>query len=326
MKYLSTISLSLIILSTTVLADEYLYLRNEPNCRLKAYKNGAMVSTTNNNLFNKPLSLRQFETHPNYVRFEVDNQIYIANSACVYLSKAVNTPTINLSHNELEQFAIPGNFKLFTMFTLSQGNFDDRLISRNAGTKIQQNSPMTFGLASNYLLNDTGQMINSSFYLSFLRTAQIADSTGITGQTSALPNEIGANLYFQSHVSQFHFSVYEGIDFEKFSSFNTKEYIEQGSDLLLNSNSIIMGTIGIGETFSLGTYAISTKLSVSQILKSTSNSPSGDTFTGQRILFFASLMGQNKFSYNFLYKRHMLKGPTQLTVDRVGFGLGYELF
>jgi hypothetical protein len=59
---------------------------------------------------------------------------------------------------------------------------------------------------------------------------------------------------------------------------------------------------------------------------SKTSGPSSDTFSGQRILLFMNLKVTEKLGFHLLYKRHFLKGPTDLSVDRYGFGLGYELF
>lgn len=220
----------------------------------------------------------------------------------------------------------PGAGKLFLMLTLSQGTFDEKLPADAGGLKTQQNSPLTLGFGGNYLFSGQKDMLVTSAYLSLLRQSEVSDGRNSTTPTIKVPNEIGINTYLQHFMKEFDFSIYEGLDYEKFSSFNTTEYVQQGTDLAVNTNSIILGTVGLAKSFTFLEQKILTKISVAKILNSTSSAGAANSFSGQRFLFFASLKGAANFSYNFLYKRHILKGPTNLTVDRIGIGLSYDLF
>jgi hypothetical protein len=39
-----------------------------------------------------------------------------------------------------------------------------------------------------------------------------------------------------------------------------------------------------------------------------------------------SLKGSDKINYNFIYSKDILTYTTKLLIDRIGLGIGYELF
>lgn len=228
---------------------------------------------------------------------------------------------------ETEQFSEEGRVKLFSMFTLSQGSFNETLTTSTGKIKSQQNSPFTLGIGGNYLFNgNTDNILATSAYWSFLKMSEVSGDTALATSSIKVPNEIGANFYLQHAFKEFDISPYAGLDYEKFSTFNTTEYIEQGASLSINTNTILLATLGVSKPFIVGEQTIITKLSMASVFSATSSAGTGNKFTGQRFLLFAGLHGADKFSYNFLYKRHILKGPTNLTIDRIGIGLSYDLF
>lgn len=217
--------------------------------------------------------------------------------------------------------------KLLTMVTLSQASFKETVSSGSLGSgnfESTQNSPMTIGLGANYLLNGVKDLLSTSAYWSYISPSNLSGNSLPDQQVRPSP-EIGANLYYQSFLKRLKFSIYEGIDFEKFSTLNTKHFAA-GDNLAVYSNNIVFATIGLGEIFYFLGRKTLLKISISQTIFSRSSGTSDDAFKGQRALIFASIRGVDKFSYHLLYKRHMLKGPTNLTIDRIGIGLGYEFF
>lgn len=216
--------------------------------------------------------------------------------------------------------------KLFSTITASQGNFQDTLISGASEIKSQQNSPITLGAAASYSLDSEGGMLNASIYSSFFKASNISGNTDLATNSVTVPNEWGINLYRQYRISSFDTAFYFGVDYEKFSSFNTIDYIQAAAELAINSNTILLATAGFGQTFSLDNFSLLTKISASKVFSSSSSAGDSNKYLGERYLFFASLHGASKFSYNFLYKKHMLRGPTQLNVNRIGVGISYEIF
>jgi hypothetical protein len=168
-------------------------------------------------------------------------------------------------------------------------------------------------------------MISSSAYWSNLTSSKLSGSTVTTSELEVKP-EIGFNLYFQQVIPFGGLSVYGGMDYEQFSTFNTQAFVN-GANLDLNQNKIIFATIGAGKTFFWGNQKILLKSSISKSVNSKSSSAlTNDTFEGNRILLFASLKGDSRLTYHLIFKRHMLEGPTQLTINRIGAGIGLVIF
>ena len=221
----------------------------------------------------------------------------------------------------------PSSFKFFSMLTISQANFNESISTSSLGSgnfQSTQNSPVTVGLGSNYLLSGVTHMINTSAYWSYINSSTLSGNSLVDQKVQPSP-EIGANLYFQSFLEKLDFSVYEGIDYEKFSTINTKHFAA-GDNFAIYSNQLTYATLGFGKTVSIFNQKTLLKVSFSQSISSSTSGQADDTFKGQRVLLFANLRGADKFSYHLLYKRHMLKGPTNLTINRIGIGLGYEFF
>jgi hypothetical protein len=136
---------------------------------------------------------------------------------------------------------------LFSMFTTSSGNFTEELQSQSGSIKSTQNSPYSFGLGTTFFLDKTKRMISSSAYWSNLTSSKLSGSTVTTSELEVKP-EIGFNLYFQQVIPFGGLSVYGGMDYEQFSTFNTQAFVN-GANLDLNQNKIIFATIGAGKTF-----------------------------------------------------------------------------
>jgi hypothetical protein len=171
-------------------------------------------------------------------------------------------------------------------------------------------------------------MISSSFYWSSLKPSSLNGANVNSTQTElTLKAEYGFNLYYQQLLPTSEISVYGGVDYEQFSTFNTPEYIN-GDELAFNQNKIIYATAGLGKTFFINDQRLLLKASLSQSVNSKSSSTQPEAqFTGKRFLLYTSYKGVSRFTYHLLFKRHMLEGgPTKLTVNRFGIGIGFVIF
>ena len=105
------------------------------------------------------------------------------------------------------------------MFTTSSGNFSEELKTQTGSIKSTQNSPYSFGLGSTLFLDKTKRMISSSVYWSNLTSSKISGTVAASGELNTKP-EIGFNLYFQQLIPYGGISLYGGMDYEQFSTFN----------------------------------------------------------------------------------------------------------
>ena len=258
------------------------------------------------------------------------SNIYVEYPYLVYLSHpyaAKLTPgtNYNVLNSDAETPIGNNSFTLFGMYTASFGNFQEQLTTQSGNIKSNQNSPFSLGLGTTIFLDKTNRMLSSSIYWSNLNASKL-NTDGVTSKELKNNPEIGFNLYYQHLTPWSGLSLYGGLDYEKFSTFNTSAYV-QGQELAFYENKIIYGTVGVGRTFFLNDQKILLKSSLSQSLKSdTTSTLPADKFEGQRFLLFTSIKGESRFTYHLIYKRHMLEGPTKLTINRIGAGIGFVLF
>lgn len=216
-------------------------------------------------------------------------------------------------------------YTVYAMYTASTGIFQEKLTAREGNIKSTQNSPLSLSVGTTILLDRTNRMISSSAYWSSLRPSNLTGTAVGSTQLDAKP-EIGFNLYYQQLTPWSSLSLYGGVDYEQFSTFNTTAFIN-GRPIALNQNKLVYGTIGAGKTYFIGDNKILVKGSISQSLKSSTASPNPiDKFEGQRLLLFASYKGESRFTYHLIYKLHILDGPTKLTINRIGAGIGFVIF
>ncbi|MBC7429205.1 MAG: hypothetical protein H7336_11370 [Bacteriovorax sp.] len=258
------------------------------------------------------------------------SNIYVEYPYPVYISHKWAAPlqaetNYNVLNSDAETPIGTNKFTVFAMYTASAGTFQEQLTTQNGSIKSSQNSPLSLGAGTTIFLDKTDKMLSASGYWSSLRASKLSGSGIISKQIDA-KDEIGLNTYYQQLSPWAGLSFYGGMDYEQFSTFNTTAYIA-GADLAFNQNKLIYGTLGVGKTFFWDDQKILVKASLSTSLKSdTSSTNPIDKFTGQRLLFFTSIKGNSRFTYHLIYKRHMLDGPTKLTIDRIGAGIGFVVF
>jgi len=250
---------------------------------------------------------------------------YPAYISVKYAPKLIASSNYNVLNSDSETPIGNKNYTLFAMYTASAGDFQETIKTQEGSIKSTQNSPLSLGIGTTILLDKTNRMINSSLYWSSLRSSKLSGDGVTTNELETKP-EIGFNLYYQQLTSWNGLSFYGGADFEQFSTFNTQAFIE-GETLALNQNKLIFATAGIARTFFVSDLKLLLKSSISQSLKSdTTSSRPSDKFEGQRFTLFGSIKGDSQFTYHLLYKRHMLEGPTKLTINRIGVGIGFVIF
>lgn len=242
-----------------------------------------------------------------------------------YAAKLTQGTNYNVLNSDAETPIGNKNYTLFAMYTASIGNFEEAIKTQEGNIKSTQNSLFSLGLGTTIFLDKTNRMISASGYWSKLSASKLSGTGVETGELDT-EAEIGFNLYYQQLTSWNELSFYGGIDYEKFSTFNTTAFLG-GETLALNQNSLYYATVGAARTFFIGDLKLLMKTSLSQSIKSDTNSKIPDEiFEGQRFTLFGSIKGESQFTYHLLYKRHMLEGPTKLTVNRIGVGLGFVIF
>lgn len=210
---------------------------------------------------------------------------------------------------------------LTLFYMASIGSFSETLNSVDMIVSSNQNSPISLGAFWSNQFSDTDHRLESSLYLSKLS----ATSSG--SESIDPPLEFGFNFYNQFPILKKRINFYWGGDFEKFSTINTEEIANGGVAKTYGQN-IFYGTVGFSKAFNFS-KPLMLRFSLSQSLFSSSESVSStneSTYSGQRLTLFLSYQLYQQFSVNLLYKKHILSGPTELSIDRFGLGFSYQLF
>lgn len=187
--------------------------------------------------------------------------------------------------------------------------------------KFQQNSPFTFGYAMSYKMNPKWRW-SASAYLSYL----LAADTSLTAEAVSIRPEVGLNTYLGHSFENF--SIYGGIDFERFTTFNI-EALEQSATILRDETRMYFATVGIDKFLKNNRRGLLLRASISATVTSSRTSYQGETldnpFTGFKFLLYANTPINEKYFVHFLYKQHVMSGPGDLNVSRIGVGFGYKL-
>ena len=118
------------------------------------------------------------------------------------------------------------------------------------------------------------------------------------------------------------------MDYESFSTFNTDELADNSSvGVDARTHSFLYGTFGVYTFTKVFNRPSIIKASVSTNFTSASSrssTVSGEDFNGQKFILFLGSNIRGNWGASFLYKRHMMTGPTDLTISRFGFGVSYR--
>lgn len=210
-------------------------------------------------------------------------------------------------------------FSLALFYTVSQGTFDERELDSAIGVTSVQISPATLGASFGYKPKSFLTSFAGSFYLSYLTSSDINNSDS----NVSVPMEYGVNAYVQRIIPKVKLFPYIGIDYERFSTYNTNE-LSSGADLTIRNNVLGYVTFGIGKAFQFDKAKIFTKVSFSYGFFSSTDS--GKAFEGSKFIIYFNNQITKNIVIHFLYKVHMLEGNTKLTINRGGIGLGYKFF
>lgn len=246
----------------------------------------------------------------------ITNWKNLTNRRAIY----VDTP----NDSEKKYDAINRRWSFFAFYSAHFGTFDEKL--EDQSIKSTQASPIALGLTSYYNLRERRHAIVTNAYLSYLSGSKISGTVSNADQNIKIPPELGLSLYYQYSPSYSFPTLYGGVDRETFTSFNTTELL-QGDALETRANVLFFYTAGFIKSFDVKRNSVTVRASYAKSFQSsTSATDSTKTFEGSRIHFYLSIKGAHNLSYNFLYKRFDLSGPTELVVNRVGIGIGYQFY
>ena len=216
------------------------------------------------------------------------------------------------------------SFSLF--YTFSFGDFTEKV--GEASAESSQNSPYTFGLSLNYRFNNSLSYSGSAYFskLNSVLPSGVGDSSKDNAIT--IPWEYGLTSYLEFSGINFFLKPYLGLDFESFSTFNTDELKEDSNiSVSVRTHQFLYGTIGLFSYTKIFSRPGIFKASFSKNFTSSSSrdsTVSNKLFNGQKFILFFGTNVWGNWGVSALYKRHMMTGPTDLTISRFGFGVSYR--
>jgi hypothetical protein len=232
----------------------------------------------------------------------------------------IDTP----NESETKHDALNRRWSLFLFYSAHYGNFSEKVLDQS--TASAQTSPVALGLTSYYNIKDRKHAIVSNLYGAYLLGSKIDGNVSNANQNIDIPWELGVSVYYQYTPSYFFPTVYTGVDRETFTSFNTKELL-QGESLETRDNVLYFYTLGMIQSFDIKNKSLTLRASYAKTFTSSNSSASTlNNFEGSRIHFNLSYKASSNMSYNLLYKRFDLTGPSDLVVNRFGIGLGYQFY
>lgn len=204
------------------------------------------------------------------------------------------------------------SFYLFQMSSI--GSFQEEVNSFSLNSS--QNSPLSLGLGGTFY-RKSHWSLSGSHYISYFTAGETS-----TNQQISIPFEQGTTLQVGKNWSGF--GAYLGFDYEQFNSFNTEE-LSLINEVKVRKNKIGFGSVAISKVLEIGKREIYFKVSFAQSLLS-SSSKNGTEFKGSKIMFYANYKLNKRLFVHTLYKRHTLKGKTDLSINRYGVGFGVNFF
>jgi len=212
--------------------------------------------------------------------------------------------------------------KWSTFYMASIGQFSQQNDSL-AKVEFKQNSTLTLGLMYTLYPKDGKYTILTSAYFSYL----LAATSNLGTENIDVPIEVGFNIYYQYPFSKASYNLYGGLDYEKFNTFNLAS-VENDESLDFDENQIGFLTLGFSKAFKIKTRPFLFKGSFSQSAYSSrtvgySDDTDTSTYTGSKFMAFLLSKINDQYFMSTLLKYHVLAGPSDVNVMRIGMGFGY---
>lgn len=201
--------------------------------------------------------------------------------------------------------------------------------SNKNGYVVKYNQISLVSMGATYLYTPfvSPYHMSASLYYSMISSTSNQISSGTTKEVD-IPAEYGLNVYgiYAKRNSQFQY--YAGLDYENFSSFNIQNIITNDS-VSIDSNTVYYLTAGLNYK-PRAIEKLSVKLAVSKSIISKAEpglaASTPAELSGIKYILFLNYSFNEKWSANAMFKGHNFSGDNDLSVNRVGIGVSYQLF
>lgn len=246
-----------------------------------------------------------------------DQRIYVDYPFNEYVSGASWAPKLG-SDSGATEYGRQASLNFFVASSI--GTYNEKTTSQNVTSG--QNFPYSFGLSFSSSDEERENFVLGSFYWAKGATGNVTNTDGSISEIKT-PGEIGGNFYYQNYSQLLSFGMYLGYDYEKLNTFNTSEILI-GSKIKNVSNEIHYGTLGIVKGLTPFNLRMNLKASASKTISS--HASRGEILTGYKYIINANYYPENNFSFGIFFKHHLLKGSTELSINRYALTVGMFLF
>ena len=223
-----------------------------------------------------------------------------------------------------KKFKLNLNYSLFYAFSF--GNFTEKV--GGASLESSQNSPITLGVSAFQKISKDFSFSGSIYVSKLLSGVSNTPEFSREADNVTIPLEYGLTSYIEYRELYMDIKPYAGIDIESFSTFNLDELKDDPNRKLdVRTHRFFYTTIGALTLTKIFKRPTLIKASLSATILSGSSRQSlvsDEDFTGMKFMFFFATKIKNRWGASFLYKQHVLDGPTELTVSRSAVGISYR--
>ena len=197
-----------------------------------------------------------------------------------------------------------------------------------ASLESSQNSPITLGVSAFQKISKDFSFSGSIYVSKLLSGVSNTPEFSREADNVTIPLEYGLTSYIEYRELYMDIKPYAGIDIESFSTFNLDELKDDPNRKLdVRTHRFFYTTIGALTLTKIFKRPTLIKASLSATILSGSSRQSlvsDEDFTGMKFMFFFATKIKNRWGASFLYKQHVLDGPTELTVSRSAVGISYR--
>jgi hypothetical protein len=206
-------------------------------------------------------------------------------------------------------------------------NSQSRVTEKIAGSSVSlistQHSPWAAGSYASFKPAKNHFFLTASVYLSSISSTVTQGSL----EPIEFPYEVGSNFYLKYHFKSIGFIPYIGVDYEKLSTYNFDDVINNGSATELRTHQNYYYTAGVNQLLSFRDTNFSLIVSYSTSFKNKSKQGAETIigYEGNKYIVHLTYLPGGSFSYSVFYKEHNLTGSSAAQFQRAGIGLNYNL-
>jgi hypothetical protein len=216
--------------------------------------------------------------------------------------------------------------KIAAFYLATKGKFSQESSSQsNFEQSIE--SLLSLGLTASFFPKNKKYAFSTSFNYSHIGDVNV-DST--RQDSVDIPGEVDFNLYGHYRFSKKNFTLFSGLDYDSFSTFNQGALLSLGN-IIVDENKTLYLSLGATKLLKLFGQKIHTRISFAKSISSSTTLgqgaiDSGSSYDGYKSLLYLNYKFKNNLFLHGLFKYHKMTGPDNLDSWKTGLGLGYLIY